>query len=139
MSIEILAREVLAQDPGVLGLVQSGGVVRIYPMLLPPNPTLPAITYRGISKVTAYNFEDPDMVQCRIQVDAWATTYAAVKALGKAIRDAFHRYPGTDGGIQDFEAVNEQDLFEDVTDATGTRRLHRVRSDFFAYARDAAA
>ncbi len=140
MSAAILARAVLAADAGVLALVRIAGVTRVYPEGEAPQPLpLPCITFRSISKVTRYGQDGPDIVATRLEFDSWAATYAEVAALAKAIRDALHAHNSDPEGIQDFEATNERDLPEDIQEAGGTRRLQRISSDFFAYARDAAA
>jgi len=140
MSIATLARAVLAADAGVIALVKTGAVTRIYPAGEAPQPmVLPTITYSNISKVSSYSQDGVTLVKARVEFSAWAATYASATAVARAIRDAIHSYPGDPAGVQDFEAANERDLTEDVQETGGTRRLQRISMDFFAYARDAAA
>lgn len=73
---------VLSNDAGVTALAST----RTYPVILPQNPTYPAITYQRISGRKMYalggytNLENP-----HIQVDCWAETYPAVESLKTAV------------------------------------------------------
>lgn len=68
---------------------------RVYPMFLPQNPTLPAITYQRVSgerdrSLTGLN----SLSHPRIQFDCWAETYAEAKTLGEEVISALNDYPG---------------------------------------------
>lgn len=82
----------LTADATVGGLV----VARVYPQKMPQSPTLPAITYSIVSRVpTDANTE---LVECRIQLDCWASTYASSSALAVATLQALRFYRASDGG-----------------------------------------
>ena len=80
---------------------------RVYPMYLPQNASLPALVYNVISKTPENNLENsPTLEKIKVQVDAWATTYAGVKNLAVFTRNAMRNR---------LQAVliQEQDLRED--------------------------
>jgi len=78
---------VLTTSTGISALVGS----RIYPIVLPQNPTYPAITYqrvggRRFNSLNGYSeLENPI-----IQIDVWGGTHAAVIDLGDRIITALH-------------------------------------------------
>ena len=93
---------------------------RIYPIMMPQDPTLPAITYQRISNNPqwamggACGLDNP-----RMQIDCWTTSFAASKALGDALRKAM-AMPGTFNAIQ----LNDQDIYEVDTE------IYRVSMDY---------
>lgn len=106
----------LSGDSAVSAVVST----RIYPMVLPQDVTLPAITYSRISggQVNSMggfsNLENP-----RVQVDVWAATYTAAKTLAALVHTAM-------GGATTYSAIliSDMDLFEDDT------KIYRVSMDF---------
>lgn len=130
--IEPLLIAVLNGDPRVTAIVGST-TARIQADTLAQGTTLPALVYQQLSEVTGYTHDGPDLVKFRIQIDAYATTRLAAITLSRAVRDAFHDYPGLEQGIQDFEAAGRQNIYEPET------KLYRTRSDWFATVRDQAA
>ena len=94
----------LAADNPVKGLVGT----RIYPMILPQDPVLPAITYQRISggqvnSMAGYGgLENP-----RVQIDVMASTYAGCKTLAGYVFTAME-------GSTTFQAVmiSDQDIHE---------------------------
>lgn len=145
MSLETLARDVLAADPTVVGLVKVGDAMRLYPLVLPQKPDYapyPALTYRGVSRTSDFHMEGPGLTRVRLQVDSWALTYVEAKALARAARMALLAADGTFGdgsGLQMAEVVNETDLFEEIPTPSGAQRLFRISTDFFVWAQDQAA
>jgi hypothetical protein len=72
---------------------------RIYPILLPQNPTLPAVTYQMISGIDDHCIsEDPDNTEARFQFTAWGTSAASARAVAKQIKKAFKNFTGLMGG-----------------------------------------
>lgn len=62
---------------------------RCYPLVAPDNPTKPYIVYQVVSKVPEVTLESTEARErCRIQIDAYATTYAEVKTLEASIKAA---------------------------------------------------
>jgi len=106
----------LSGDALISALVST----RIYPVILPQNVTLPAITYSRISggQINSFsgysNLENP-----RIQIDVWGVTYASVQALAALVHTAMD-------GATTFGALLESDMdfYEDDT------LIYRVSMDF---------
>lgn len=96
---------------------------RIYPVVLPQDVALPAISYSRISggqinSLTGYsNLESP-----RIQVDVWGETYSSVKSLAADVHTAMD-------GATTFGALleSDMDMYEDDT------KIHRVSMDFIVW------
>lgn len=65
---------------------------KIFPVVIPQNTQLPAISYQVISADLSNNlaFENPNITFKRIQVNGWAKTYAGCKDLEVKIKDALH-------------------------------------------------
>lgn len=92
MSVETELRARLIADATVNGLVGT----RIYPEVLPQNPTLPAITYQDISMTSVQNLAGAaGMLMRRVQIDSFAATRVGVVALADAIRASLDGYIGT--------------------------------------------
>jgi len=101
----------LANDATVSSLVGD----RIYPVWVSNVPAKPYITYRLISATPQNTLDDDPLVdQRRIQIDAWADSYASAHAVESAVRDALQRF-GKFVNINEFE---ESDV-----------RLYRVSMD----------
>lgn len=113
----------LSTHAGVAALVAT----RIYPILMPQNTTLPAITKQRISGPRVQSLVGSSgLAYPRYQVDAWASTYDGAKAVADQVRaalDGFRGYVGTVriGGIR---LIGDQELYEEET------RTHRVSQDF---------
>lgn len=113
----------MANDATVGGLVGgTGSSARVYPMILPQGSVLPAVTYQVIDKPridTASLSGHNARVRARVQVDCWAGTYAQVKSLADATRNALLTASA-------FTALNldDRDLYEDDT------HIYRVSADF---------
>lgn len=115
-----------ALEPKIVTLLEGNAVVsalvstRIYPMILPQDPTLPAITYQRVSggQISSTdgfsNYENP-----RIQIDSMATTYAGAKAVAAAVFAAMEL-------STTFKAVliGDTDIYEDEPE------FYRVSMDF---------
>jgi len=111
-------------------LTGTSAGTRVYPLVLPQNPVLPAVTYRVLSTTATHLFgTDADVEAVRVQVDCWATSYSAVRALAAEVSAALNRYSGTVNGIvvRDVLLQTELDLHEEDTG------LRRVLQDFIIY------
>ena len=72
MSAETTTYTALSTHAGLVALVST----RIYPLMLPQDCPLPAVTYQLISDVPTVNLDgDADLSNARVQVDVWATSY----------------------------------------------------------------
>ncbi len=91
MSLESELVTRLEDDAGV-GAVAGN---RIYPINLPQNPTLPAVTYQRITGPRLRHLTGASgRGDARIQIDCWAVTYGAGKSLAAAIQASLHGYIG---------------------------------------------
>ena len=94
-------------------LVAVGGVSqRVYPLLLPQNPTYPAISYARVSN-TGTNGSTP-LRQTRYQINCWARTYAGSQSIAAAIKTALEEY--TEDEIKMCQVVNEIDDYDSEVD-----------------------
>jgi hypothetical protein len=75
----------LTNDAGVSALVST----RVYPMSLPQDGTLPAITYTQVSDNPQVNLDGENALRAnRYQFDCFSTTYTGAHALGEALKTA---------------------------------------------------
>ena len=111
---------------------------RKYPLVLPQNPTLPAITYRRLSgereegMVASYGLAHP-----RIEINCWETTYTKVKALASAVHTALNRASWTEDTVSVLDGVIESemdDYDEELSDSY--RRVYRVIQDWILWYRE---
>lgn len=74
----------LAATSAVTALVST----RIYAVVAPQNAARPFLVYSLISAVPQNELDGvPGCANYRVQIDSYATTYAASKAIGNAARD----------------------------------------------------
>ena len=91
---------------------------RVYPLALPPDPTLPAVSYTRISTPRTRSLTGfSHLAWPRFQFTAWAVTYAAAKVLVDEIIVALDDYSGTVDGvvIQSSHIENEMSMYEPIT------------------------
>lgn len=65
---------------------------RIYPIGLPQEPTLPAVTYLVVDWPNGYDQVGRSHGEPRFQFDGYASTYGGARALGEALRGALERF-----------------------------------------------
>lgn len=106
----------LQADAGVGALAGD----RIYPILMPQESTLPAITYQRISTRDSYAH---DGVQClskvRMQFDCYAETLLAAEAVAAAVRASLDGQRATWGAVSILASfrVNEQSFYDPTVEA----------------------
>lgn len=112
----------LSTHAGLSALVGT----RIYPVKLPQNVSLPAVTYQKISGHRVHAMQtDPGYASPRFQISCWAVDsatesgYDIVKAVAEQARAALQDYRGTMGGAGGVvvDAVfldDENDFYEDA-------------------------
>jgi hypothetical protein len=89
MKAEKVIKTVLAAHAGTAALVGT----RIYPVLMPQEPTYPCITYRQVDSSRLQGVQtNPGVARIRLQVTGWAKTYEETKSLAEQIRLALERY-----------------------------------------------
>jgi len=103
---------------------------RIYPVELPEQATMPAVTYRRIDTPTAHMLSEArsSWEYPRFQVTSWGATYASAKAVNAEVQTALDGFAGTMGGVGGkvcwVTLISSYDLPDPVT---GRKR---VMSDF---------
>ena len=100
---------------------------RCYPSTLPQNPTYPLILYIKVTGMRVNDLGGPSgMAHPRFQIEAWAKTYSAAKALANAIRGCLNGYRGTSGTVRigSFLIESERDFYESEV------QCHRIIMDF---------
>lgn len=112
-------RSLLIADTAVHALVGA----RIYPIHMPLEANLPAITIHEISGpedyVTGHGFP-------RYQISCWSTSFSAAKAIKDAVKSCLNRYRGIVSGIDihNISFLNSEDLYEEEV------RLYHIPMDF---------
>lgn len=100
---------------GLTALVST----RIYPMHLPQQPTLPAVSYQRISsgRRDVHHGGITAVAETIFQVSCWATTLKSAKDIAAAVRTRMHGYNGTVGSVKIFSSrvINEVDLYDPET------------------------
>ena len=91
MNIEQCVSDYLEGSTGIGDLIAN----RIYPIKLPQNSTLPAMTYRVISGMEHH---DIDVAYPRFQFDCWGESYSDARGLADEVKEAFQRMNGAIGG-----------------------------------------
>lgn len=98
---------------------------RVYPLVMPQNPTLPAIVYSRVSINPFNRLEGGSSIdQIRMQIDVYASTYSAVKSLAESVRTAME--------AASFKATLqlEQDFFEP------NLNIYQVTQDYYVWERN---
>lgn len=114
----------LAANAGVSALVST----RIYPLLLPQEPTLPALVYQRISTNPLGHSQDgPNhLARVRMQLRCHGATLLAAKQLADAVRAALDGYSGTMGTVTVLSCFRADEGDDDEPE-TGT---YSVRADY---------
>ena len=119
---------ILKNDAAISALVGD----RVYALTLPQNEVFPAIQYQIISDTGDYVMDGEDGVNnTRMQIGAWADSYAAAKDLSEKIRAALSGYIGAAGvDIQAIFRVNEDPDLEELIN--GKNRF-RISTDYLIH------
>lgn len=121
MKAEKVIRYRLNNYAGVTALVAS----RIYPVVLPQEPTYPAITFSLVSSQRIEGtWTNPGMARARFQITCWASTFDSVSGLAEQVRLALERYGTAVAGttiagvtVYDIHMGSEAHAYEPTLDA----------------------
>ncbi|MFZ5816300.1 MAG: tail completion protein gp17 [Bacillota bacterium] len=95
----------------------AGAGDRIYPILLPQKPTLPAVTYQVISDVPERDLAGTARRRARVQLSCWGATLAAATDLAAAVAARFQDLTGPMGTggpeVLDSTTTIQADGFDD--------------------------
>ena len=112
---------ILEQLQAVLGPLVGGSS---FPNLAAQEALPPYIVYQRIVSITHNNLQGPsDLQNTRVQIDAYAKTYAHVQQIAAQVRQAMQG-----AGFINLQ-ISEQDFFETEV------RLHRVSLDYSIWSR----
>lgn len=105
---------------------------QIYPLTAPQNAVPPFITYQRVSAPRLRSTTGGSgQANPRFQIDAWAATYAEVKALAQQVRLALDNFRGAVAGVTIRSCSLESD--RDLIDPEADPRLYRVSHDFLIW------
>lgn len=126
MSIEAALYAHLAADAGLAAVVST----RIYPMQLPQQPTLPALTYQRISTLPTQHRGNAIALhrRVRMQIDCWAADYDTTLTVRAAVLAAMNSLAQDSGPRIDVAQLAED---RDVIDPLTAR--WRASIDFFIW------
>lgn len=103
---------------------------RVYPLPLPQEATIPALTWQKISGPREHAMgQDPGEAHSRFQLDCWGESLNDTLAIRDGLLSGLSRWSSSTGSVTVYDVflINEQQSYED--DA----RLHRVRLDFMIH------
>lgn len=136
MTINAGLRAFLGADSAISAIIGAMPNTRVYPVRLPQNPTLPAITYFRVSGQRVHASSGAlGLSGPRMQIDCWATKYEDAHALAELVRKRIDGYRGPMGSetVQGVFFESERDLYEPEPDQ------HRVSRDYFVWFSEAVA
>jgi hypothetical protein len=123
-------------EQGLWQLLSTTGAIttlcgtRIYPAVLPTDPTYPCVLYKMIAAKPSPTMATSGFQRWRIEFDCFANTYLSAASLRSALRSTLEGYRGTlsDGTyLQDAQFIQLGDMFED--DA----RVYRAMIEFYLF------
>jgi len=121
MIIESALRAIIIADNGVKAVT-----TRCYYNYIPQSPTYPLIVIQRVTGSRVHHLSGPSgAVRPRFQIEAWAETYAAAKALANLIRVALDGKEYTQDGVI-FSCLSQAEIdgYEDAVNA------HRIIQDY---------
>lgn len=124
MTLEEALRAHLIAHSGLSALVGS----RVYPVQVPQNVTLPAMSYQRISTAPTQHRNQPVHGRVRMQLDGWASNYAAAVELRTQMRAAMETFQrGSAPRVDAALLQDDRDLREPDSDRW------RVSMDYFLF------
>lgn len=124
MSIDSALYTRLSGYAGLSALVSN----RIYPAPIPQNATYPLCTYQEIDRIPIHVMGGTaGIVHIRYQIDSWATTLAAAKAVAAQVEAALDNYAGTSDSVVIKNCFLDLGQSSPYSDEEG---VHRYIQDF---------
>lgn len=122
----------LANNAGVSALVST----RIYPLVMPQQPTMPALVYAMVDNNREQVHRGQTTgVKARVQVTCWGATEASAAAVKDAVRLAMIGAQGSVASVTIDGVVCEGEVEGFEPDTT----RHWIALDFFIWHREAAS
>lgn len=117
----------------ILVTASTAASTRIYPVYLPQDVTLPAITYQLLDDDPKDNAAGcAGLFMARVQFDVFAETFLAMKSLVDEVRNALMGYTGvvSDVTIKGIRLETKLDMFEpEIKNHRGIIRFHVWHSE----------
>lgn len=129
------AAAIYARLSGFAGLTALVAT-RVYPVEAPANVTRPYVVFASISAVRLNHLTGPaEVVNPRVQVDAYAVRYIDAQAIAEQVRAALDGFAGTSGGVSVISCacIDGREFYEDAANPP----LHRASLDFSVWHRTA--
>ena len=104
--IETVFRSALTSATSVTAIVGT----RIYPLVLPTDPTLPAIEFTFVAGLNIPTMDSMGVQKYRVEVNCWGDTYGDAVSLRYAVVKALSGYTSGNSSIQ---YLMPQDDFDD--------------------------
>ena len=123
--IEEAVYSALTGNATLTGLIST----RIYPLVLPQEVALPAVTFFRVSNLHNHGMGgDIDLMETRLQVSILADSVSRMRTVTDAVRGVLSRWKGTYGGVivQDSLLDNEMDDFEPETEVYQCIQDYRI-------------
>jgi hypothetical protein len=121
----------LSNDSGVSNLVGT----RIYPVLADEQEVEPYLVYQVVSAPRTNTLQAPmDVVQARVQVTCWATSYYGAVQLKEAVRACLSGYRGTEATSQtviEYIAMEDEGDIIDFSAGQDKTKSYGKRIDFY--------
>lgn len=97
----------------------------VYPVRLPQDPPLPAVTYTRVATPMIRTIRGGKVYNPVFQFDCWAASYAGAKGLAASVRDALDGFSGLMGGVG---GVQVQAIYinSEMDDFEATPGIYRV-------------
>jgi hypothetical protein len=119
----VVEEDILAALTGSPPATSAGD--NVYALVLPDGTDYPALTYQRISTVPVNSLAGSSgLDQVRVQIDCWAATYGAAKALADEVR------PVMEAAAFKGLLVTDTDDYDEVT------RLYRISMDFYCWQKE---
>lgn len=111
MTLSATVHDAMASNTNIAVLVST----RIYPMLLPQTPTLPALSYQRVSNTGQQG--STDLRETRYQINCWAATHFSAETLAALVKVCFEEFTDENQapGIKMALVVNEVDDYDPDT------------------------
>lgn len=105
--------DLLTGDTAVAAIVGT----KVYPVQAPKNAVAPWIRWQRISRIQPRDLAAVGgLVRTRIQFDCIAENYTASRALSEAVRAAVQNWQDVAEGVDDADAENNRDNYEQIAD-----------------------
>jgi hypothetical protein len=99
--IESSLFDVLSTAAAITSLVGT----RVYPVVLPTDPTLPALVYLFVGGTGQPSFSTRGMQKARVEINCWGTSYSSAVTLREAVIQTLAGYSD-----ENFEAMYMQSI-----------------------------